>query len=52
MDPISIIITALALGAAAGLKPTAEIAIKDAYAGLKKIIQDKYIEAMKGAGFW
>lgn len=42
MDPITIIVTALALGAAAGLKPTAERAVKDAYAGIKKLIQDKY----------
>ena len=40
MDPITIIVTALALGAAAGLKPTAEQAVKVAYAGLKKLIQD------------
>jgi len=42
MDPISIIVSALASGAAAGLKPTAENAIKDAYAGLKGMIQRKY----------
>lgn len=42
MDPIGIIVSALASGAAAGLKPTAENAIKDAYAGLKGMIQRKY----------
>jgi len=42
MDPISIIVSALASGAAAGLKPTAEKIIKDAYAGLKGMIQRKY----------
>jgi hypothetical protein len=42
MDPITIIVTALAAGAAAGLKPTAEQAIKDAYAGAKALIQRKY----------
>ncbi len=42
MDPITIIVTALAAGAAAGLKPTAEQAIKDAYAGVKALIQRKY----------
>jgi hypothetical protein len=41
MDPITIIVSALAAGAAAGLKPTAEKAIKDAYEGLKSIIQRK-----------
>jgi parallel beta-helix repeat protein len=42
MDPISIIVTALATGAAAGLKPTAEKAIKDAYDGIKSLIRRKY----------
>ncbi len=44
MDPITIVITAIALGAAAGLKPTAEQAVKDAYAGLKTLIQNKYTQ--------
>jgi len=42
MDPISIIVTALATGAAAGLKSTAEKAIKDAYASIKGLIKRKY----------
>ena len=42
MDSIAIIVNALAAGAAAGLKPTAEQAIKDAYSGVKKFIQFKY----------
>lgn len=42
MDPITLIVLALAAGAAAGLKPTAEQAIKDAYAGVKVLIQRKY----------
>jgi hypothetical protein len=42
MDPITIIVTALAAGAAAGLKPTAEQAIKDAYAGIKVLMLRKY----------
>ena len=37
-----LIVLALALGAAAGLKPTAEQAIKDGYATLKTLIQRKY----------
>ena len=36
------IVMALAAGAAAGLKPAAEQAVKDAYAGIKRLIQDKY----------
>lgn len=42
MDPITSIVMALALGAAAGLKPVAEQVIKDGYAGLKALIQRKY----------
>lgn len=42
MDPITIIVTALAAGAAAALKPTAEQAIKDAYNSIKALIQRKY----------
>lgn len=42
MDPITIIVTALAVGAAAGLKPTAELAVKDAYSTLKELIKQKY----------
>ena len=42
MDPISIIVAALVAGAAAGLKPTAEQVIKDAYTGLKSLLQRKY----------
>jgi ParB-like chromosome segregation protein Spo0J len=42
MDPITIVITAIALGAAAGLKPTTEQVVKDAYVGLKTLIQKKY----------
>ncbi len=42
MDPVRIIVSALASGAAAGLKPTAEKIITDAYASLKGMIQRKY----------
>lgn len=42
MDPISIIVMALVGGAAAALKPTTEQAIKDAYAGIKGLIQHKF----------
>jgi hypothetical protein len=42
MDPITLIVLALTGGAAAGLKPTAEQAIKDAYSGVKALIQRKY----------
>ena len=43
MEPvITTIAAAVALGAAAGLKDTASKAVTDAYAGLKKLIQDRY----------
>jgi hypothetical protein len=42
MDPITVIVTALVAGAAAALKPTAEQAVKDAYAGFKRLILDRY----------
>lgn len=44
MDPASILVAALVAGAAAALKPTADRAIKDAYAGIKQLIQDKYAD--------
>jgi len=42
MDPVSVVVTALVAGAAAGVKPAAEQAVKDAYAGLKALIQRKW----------
>ncbi len=42
MDPVSVIVTALAAGAAAGLKPTAEQAIRDSYSAIKALIRRKY----------
>jgi hypothetical protein len=41
MDPLSLIVAALAAGAAAGAKETAGAAIKDSYHGLKSLIQLK-----------
>jgi hypothetical protein len=42
MDPISLIISALVAGAAAGLKPTAEKVVKDAYAGFKNLLIGRF----------
>lgn len=42
MDQISIILAALASGAAAGLKDSASLALKDSYNGLKALIQRKF----------
>ena len=48
MDPGTLIVTALALGAAAGLKATAEQAVKDTYSGLKRLIIDHYHATKQG----
>jgi hypothetical protein len=42
MEAVSIIVSAIAGGALAGLKPTAEAAVKDAYAGLKAVLRRKF----------
>lgn len=42
MEPITVIVGALVAGAAAALKPTAEQAVKDAYAGFKRLVLDRY----------
>lgn len=44
MDPVSLVVIALAAGAAAGLKSTAEAAVRDAYAGLKAFIRSRYAQ--------
>ncbi|SRR5258708_24413539 len=42
MDTITFILTALTAGAAAGAKDTASVAVKDAYSGLKELIQRRF----------
>jgi hypothetical protein len=42
MDPITLIVAALAAGAAAGVADTASQAIKDAYASLKTLIKRRF----------
>jgi hypothetical protein len=42
MEPVTIIITALALGASTGVKSIAEQAVKEGYEGLKNLIKTKY----------
>lgn len=42
MEPVTTIVTALALGAAAGSKSVAEKAVKESYEGLKALIQQCY----------
>jgi hypothetical protein len=41
MDPVSLIVAALAAGASTALKDTAAEAVKDAYKGLKSLLQRK-----------
>src|ERR1700730_4154170 len=41
MEPITLIVTALAAGAALGVKETASSAMKDAYAGLKALAKKR-----------
>ena len=42
MDPVTLITSALLGGASAGLKHTATQSVKDAYAGLKGLIQQRF----------
>ena len=44
MDALTSLVTALAAGAAAALKPTVEQAVKDSYTALKELIQRKYAQ--------
>lgn len=48
MEPISIVLLALTLGIAAGLKSTAEKAVKDTYEGLKQFIENRYKISLSG----
>lgn len=41
MDPITLIVTALAAGAALGVQGTASAMVKDAYAGLKALVKKR-----------
>ena len=42
MDPITLIVTALAAGAALGVTDAASSAVKDAYAGLKALVERRF----------
>lgn len=42
MEPVTVIVTALALGAASGCKSIAEQVVKDGYEGLKAVIKAKH----------
>ena len=42
MDPITLIVTALAAGAVLGVKDVASTAVKDAYNGLKALVKKRF----------
>src|SRR3954454_5880725 len=42
MDPVTLIVSALAAGAAAGLKDTSKAVVKDAYGALKAVLSRRY----------
>jgi hypothetical protein len=42
MDPVTLIVSALALGASAGLQSTVATAIGDAYSALRRILRKRY----------
>jgi hypothetical protein len=44
VDPITLVVTAVALGASAGLTDTATQAIKDAYTGLKNLLVNRSVD--------
>jgi hypothetical protein len=48
MDPVTLIVTALAAGAVLGLKDAASAAVKDAYAGLKALVKKRFVGRPKG----
>ena len=42
MDPVTLIVTALAAGAGVGMKDTASAAVTDAYTGLKALVKSRF----------
>jgi hypothetical protein len=44
VDPVTLVVTAVALGASVGVTETASAAIKDAYAGLKRLLSHRQID--------
>jgi Spy/CpxP family protein refolding chaperone len=44
VDSVTLVVTAVALGASAGLTETASSAVKDAYAGLKGLLNHRQID--------
>lgn len=44
MDPITLVVAAVAMGASAGLTDTASTVVKDAYAGLKALLTRRAVD--------
>ena len=44
MDPVTLVVTAVALGASAGMTETASSVIKDAYTGLKRLLTQRQVD--------
>lgn len=42
VDPLTVVVAAIALGAQEGVRETVAAAVKDTYAGLKRLITDRY----------
>jgi hypothetical protein len=52
MEPTTLIISALVAGATAALKETASQAVKDAYAGLKALVQKHFAASQMLKWLW
>ena len=52
MEPVTLIVGALAAGAAAAAKETASQAVKDTYGGLKNLIQKWFSEKKMPQADW
>lgn len=48
LDPVSLIVAALAAGASEGTKTTVSEAVKDAYAGLKRLVKGRFVGRASG----
>jgi hypothetical protein len=44
VDPVTLVVTAVALGASAGLTETASSAVKDTYVGLKRLLNHRQVD--------
>lgn len=52
MDPVTLIVTALAAGAASALQDGASSAVKDAYARVTALVKNRFASRPKGSWCW